>query len=136
MLFRSDGVYLDHLRFPGDDFDYGPRSLAAFRDWVRGRVDLERRRTIDEQEEIDPLAYPTALPVDWRAFRRGQLTALLARIRTAVRASRPAATVAVALADADVRAGDGERLADWRTWVDSGFVDAGFINLNWETSAP
>jgi uncharacterized lipoprotein YddW (UPF0748 family) len=122
--YAFDGVYLDHVRFPADDYDYGARSIAAVRDWVRGQVELDRRRLADGQQDIDPFAYPNTFATEWRTFRRTQLTMLLARIRSVVQSARPKAIVAAALADVDVRRADAERLVDWRTWMDGGFIDA------------
>ena len=121
--YALDGVYLDHVQFPTADFDFGAKSIAAFRSFMRGELPLPERQRIDAIEEIDPFAYPNELPDQWRLFRQSQLTALIARLRTTVKEARPAALVSAAVTpDADVAARD--NLQDWRTWLDNGFLDA------------
>ena len=121
--YAIDGVYLDHVQFPTADFDYSAQSIAAFRDFMRDQLPLAERQRIDDVEAIDPFAYPNELPEQWRLFRQSQLTALIARLRTTVKASRPAALVSAAVtSDATVAARD--NLQDWRTWLENGFLDA------------
>ncbi len=121
--YALDGVYLDHVQFPTADFDFGAKSIAAFRGFMRVELPLAERQRIDAIEEIDPFAYPNELPDQWRLFRQSQLTALIARLRTTVKEARPAALVSAAvMSDAAVAARD--NLQDWRTWLDNGFLDA------------
>ncbi|HXD19307.1 MAG TPA: family 10 glycosylhydrolase [Vicinamibacterales bacterium] len=121
--YALDGVYLDHVQFPTTDFDFSAKSIAAFRNFMRGELPLAERQRIDAVEEIDPFAYPNELPDQWRLFRQSQLTALIARLRTTVKEARPAALVSAAvMSDAAVAARD--NLQDWRTWLDNGFLDA------------
>jgi uncharacterized lipoprotein YddW (UPF0748 family) len=121
--YALDGVYLDHVQFPAADFDYGVKSVAAFRTFMREQLPLAERERIDGVEEIDPFAYPNELPNDWRLFRQSQLTALIARLRTTVKEARPEALVSAAVvSDAAVAARD--NLQDWRTWLENGFLDA------------
>jgi len=121
--YALDGVYLDHVQYPGDDFDYGQRSIAAFRDFMRPQLPPAERQRIDTMEAIDPFAYPNELADQWRLFRQSQLTALVARIRSTVKAERPDALVSAAVApDATIALRD--NLQDWRTWLENGFLDA------------
>jgi uncharacterized lipoprotein YddW (UPF0748 family) len=121
--YAVDGVYLDHVRYPSFDFDYGAQSVAAFRDVMRGQLALAERQRIDAIEAIDPFAYPNELADQWRLFRQSQLTALVARLRTTVKEARPGALVSAAVtSDAVVAAR--ENLQDWRTWLENGFLDA------------
>jgi uncharacterized lipoprotein YddW (UPF0748 family) len=121
--YAVDGVYLDHVSFPAADFDYGMRSIAAFRDVVRSELPFSERQRIDGIQALDPFAYPNELPDQWRSFRRSQLTALVARLRTTVKSMRPAAIVSAAVT-ADVAAAERDNLQDWRTWVENGFIEA------------
>lgn len=121
--YPFDGIYLDHIEYPATDFDYGGKSVAAFRDAMRTQLALTERQRIDAIEAIDPFAYPNELAEEWRLFRQSQLTALVARLRSAVKAVRPDAIVSAAVtSDPSVAARD--HLQDWRTWVDNGFLDA------------
>ncbi len=121
--YAVDGVYFDHVQFPGADFDYSARSLAAFRDVMRGELSLADRQRIDASETIDPFAYPNELPDQWRRFRQSQLTALVARLRSTVKEVRPDAVVSAAVTP-DIDTAAQEHLQDWRTWAENHFVDA------------
>jgi uncharacterized lipoprotein YddW (UPF0748 family) len=121
--YALDGVYLDHVQYPGDDFDYSQRSIAAFRDFMRTQLPIADRQRIDATEAIDPFAYPNEFAEQWRLFRQSQLTALVARIRSTVKTERPASVVSAAVtSDATVAARD--NFQDWRTWLENGFLDA------------
>jgi|SRR5438105_3146899 len=121
--YAVDGVYLDHVQYPALEFDYGAKSMAAFRDFLRGQLSLDERQRLDAMEAIDPFAYPNELPEQWRLFRQSQLTALIARLRTTVKAVRPAAIVSAAVTS-DPSIAERDHLQDWRTWVDNNFLDA------------
>jgi uncharacterized lipoprotein YddW (UPF0748 family) len=121
--YAIDGVYLDHVGYPASDFDYGVRSIAAFRDFMRGQLPLAERQRIDSTQAIDPFAYPNELPDQWRSFRRAQLTALVARLQSTVKSLRPAAIVSAAVTS-DVDNAERDNLQDWRTWAANGFIDA------------
>jgi uncharacterized lipoprotein YddW (UPF0748 family) len=121
--YAVDGVYLDHVQYPAIDFDYGAKSLATFRDFMRGQLSLAERQRIDAAETIDPFAYPNELPEQWRLFRQSQLTALVARLRSVVKAARPDAIVSAAVTP-DAATAASSKLQDWRTWLENGFLDA------------
>jgi uncharacterized lipoprotein YddW (UPF0748 family) len=121
--YPLDGVYLDHVRYPGADFDYGVRSIAAFRDMLKGQLPLTERQRIDSVQALDPFAYPNELPDEWRSFRRAQLTALVVRLHSTIKSVRPGTTVSVAVT-ADAESAERENLQDWRTWAANEFIDA------------
>jgi uncharacterized lipoprotein YddW (UPF0748 family) len=121
--YSLDGVYLDHVRYPAADFDYGVRTITAFRDFMRGQLPLTERQRIDSIQALDPFAYPNELPDQWRSFRRAQLTALVARLRSTAKSVRPAAIVSVAVTS-DVESAERDNLQDWRTWAANEFIDA------------
>ena len=121
--YAVDGVYFDHVQYPTADFDYSGKSVGVFRDFMRGQLPLTERQRIDAVEAIDPFAYPNELPEDWRLFRQSQLTALIARLRSTVKAARPAAIVSAAVTS-DAIVAERDNLQDWRTWLENGFLDA------------
>jgi uncharacterized lipoprotein YddW (UPF0748 family) len=121
--YSLDGVYLDHVRYPAADFDYGVRSIAAFRDSLRGQLDLTERQRIESMQALDPFAYANELPDQWRSFRRAQLTALVARLRSTIKSVRPEAIVSVAVTS-DPESAERDNLQDWRTWAANEFIDA------------
>ncbi len=103
--FAVDGVHLDYLRYPSDDFDYSRETLRAF-----GQN-------------------PAQFPERWRQFRTDRLTALLNELRGAVKTARPSAIVSVA-ADSDPAVASVRHLQDWNTWVSRGLLD-----VMWRSSA-
>ncbi len=121
--YPLDGVHLDYIRFPDERFDFSRYAVAAFRTAVAPGLTAATRRDLDAQAESDPLAYPNALPDEWDRFRRSQLSALVMRLRTAVRSRRPDALLSAAVAP-DVEDAYARRLQDWRTWLESGLIDA------------
>lgn len=120
--YPVDGVHLDYVRYPDESFDYSPTTLAAFKADVRPTLTLAARRAADAREAIDPLAYPDLFRDRWESFRRSRLTALVMRIRTAVRAARPDVVLSAAVVP-DVQEAFLRRLQDWRTWIDEGLLD-------------
>jgi len=96
--YAVDGVHLDHLRYPSDDFDYSRETLRAF-----GRN-------------------PAQAADAWRQFRADRLTALLTGLRTAVKTARPAASISVAT-DADPAVALLRHFQDRSLWVDRGLLD-------------
>ena len=72
---------------------------------------------------MDPLAYPDTFQAEWKAFRVARMTALMSRLRAAIRTARPEALVTVAAAPAIDEARD-RKFQDWTAWLQSGLVDA------------
>jgi len=121
--YALDGVHLDYLRYPNADFDYSRYAIAEFRTEIAPALPSPVRAALDKRAEIDPVAYPDALPVEWAQFRRARLSSLAMRLRSVVKRARPDAMVSAAVVpDADDAASN--RLQDWRTWVESGILDA------------
>jgi uncharacterized lipoprotein YddW (UPF0748 family) len=121
--YAVDGVHLDYARYPSDQFDYSRFAIAEFRAQIRPQVPPAVRRELDEQEAVDLFAYPDRFPVEWKTFRRSQLSALVIRLRTAIKTARPSAFVTVATAP-DAQEAYDQRLQDWRGWLEEGVVDA------------
>lgn len=121
--YDVDGVHLDYARFPNPQFDYSRFAIAAFRNDLRPRLSAAVRRDVDAAEADDLFAYPDRFPLEWKAFRRARMTALVADIRQALRAARPAVVLSAAVGP-DVQEAADERLQDWRGWLAAGLVDA------------
>ena len=121
--YALDGVHFDYARYPNERFDYSRGAIAEFRTHMRTRLTDTARRDLDAQEVDDALAYPDSLPDEWREFRVARMTALVRRLRTAVKAARPEAIVTAATAP-DLREAAERRLQDWRHWLEAGLIDA------------
>lgn len=121
--YAIDGIHLDYVRYPRDDFDYSPAALREFRTSVLPDLPSADRIRLDRRLPGEPTMYADAFPARWAAFRRSRLTALVMRIRTAVKAERPGVLVTAAVVpDADEAAS--RRLQDWSQWAQAGLLDA------------
>lgn len=120
--YPLDGVHLDYVRYPNERYDYSAAAVAEFRAYVRGRISDEQRRQLDAREAVDPLAYPDALADHWRGFRVARMSALVSRLRDAIKAERPGAMVTAATAP-DLREAYERKMQDWRGWLERGLVD-------------
>lgn len=120
--YAIDGVHLDYLRYPNETFDYSPSALEQFKLAVQPGLTASERREAATREALDPLAYPNLYRDKWDDFRRARLTALVMRIRTAVRAARPGIVFSAAVVP-DAQLAFQSRLQDWRTWLDESLLD-------------
>ncbi|HSW31474.1 MAG TPA: family 10 glycosylhydrolase [Longimicrobiales bacterium] len=120
--YELDGIHFDYVRFPSGDFDYSRGALDRFRSWVAPRLSPERLRELDRAYRGDPFAFTDALPGPWGEFRRAQITRLVERIHTGVKARRPDLVVSAAVF-ANVDDAYSARFQDWRAWLDQGIVD-------------
>jgi len=121
--YAVDGIHFDYARYPTERFDYSRAAIAQFRATIRPSLAADRRKTLDADETVDPFAYPDAFPAEWRTFRIARMTALMARLSTAVKTERPLALVSVAAAPERAEALE-RRLQDWGAWLARGIVDA------------
>ncbi len=120
--YAVDGVYLETLEFPGDDFDYSRRAMDLFRARMRSMLSRAERARLDDIEAIDPFAYPEEFPDEWRQFRQSALTDLLGQLRSALKTISPAISVGVA-ARADADASLRDHFQAWRLWLERGMAD-------------
>lgn len=121
--YAVDGIHFDYARYPTERFDYSSLAIREFRASVRPGLAEARRRTLDAEERDDLFAYPDALPTEWRQFRVSRMTALMGRLRAAVKSERPAAMVTVAAAP-DKNEALARKLQDWGAWLEDGLIDA------------
>jgi uncharacterized lipoprotein YddW (UPF0748 family) len=120
--YAVDGIHLDYVRYPAEDFDHSRAALSAFRRAMGDRLSREQRRSYDARADDASLTYVEAFPEEWREFRRHRLTALVARIRQAVKAVRPSALLSAAVVPDPVDAVE-RRYQDWAGWIQTGVLD-------------
>ncbi len=121
--YPVDGVHLDYARYPNDAFDYSERALREFEEDVLESVPAADRRDYGRRARRRPLFYTEMFPQRWAEFRRARLTAMVVRIRAAVKAHRPAALLSAAVWPDPEDAG-GRRFQDWRGWLTARLLDA------------
>jgi uncharacterized lipoprotein YddW (UPF0748 family) len=120
--YAVDGVHLDYVRFPNEDFDYSPPAMSEFKAAIFPDLTDRERREAAAREALDPAAYPNLFPERWSDFRRSRLTSLVIKIRTAVKAARPETMVSAAVIP-DAEDAFEDRLQDWRGWIDHSLLD-------------
>jgi uncharacterized lipoprotein YddW (UPF0748 family) len=120
--YPVDGIHLDYVRFPNDEFDYSPSAMEQFKASITPDLTDKQKREAAAREAIDPAAYPNLYPDRWSDFRRARLTSLVIKIRTAVKTARPGTLVSAAVVP-DAQVAFNERLQDWRGWVDQSLLD-------------
>lgn len=120
--YAVDGIHLDYIRFPGPEFDHSRVALAEFRASVVPDVTAAERDRLDGRSAVDPFIWVDMFPKRWAAFRQSRVTALVMRVRTAVKALKPSVVLSAAVvADADTA--QTSRFQDWPAWAANGIVD-------------
>jgi len=120
--YEVDGLHLDYVRFPNEDFDYSRTAIQQFKRSILPELSDSDRRRAEARERTDPLAYPDLFSDRWIDFRRSRLTTLVGNVRTAVKAIRPDLILSAAVVPEIAHATD-SRLQDWRRWLDQSLVD-------------
>jgi uncharacterized lipoprotein YddW (UPF0748 family) len=120
--YPVDGVHLDYVRYPNDEFDYSRGALEAFRADVLNGLDTPAQRQRERAIGSDLVAWTEAFPDRWREFRCERLTGLVARIRESVKARRPGVIFSAAVAP-DAKEASSRRLQDWGAWLQQELLD-------------
>src|SRR5215831_4094779 len=120
--YEVDGVHLDYVRYPSDEFDYSREALGAFRQSLAGSLSVADKQRYDARLTADPLFYTEAFRDEWRAFRVSRLTALLSDLRQTVKAVRPSATISATVSPDPAEAAT-HRLQDWGRWLNLDLID-------------
>jgi uncharacterized lipoprotein YddW (UPF0748 family) len=121
--YPVDGIHLDYIRFPNDEFDYSEATLKEFRSEIEDAVSRAERRELASRAEGRPLFYTEMFPQRWQQFRRARLTALLERIRATVKRRRSTAILSAAVFP-DANDAITRRFQDWSGWLSNGLLDA------------
>jgi uncharacterized lipoprotein YddW (UPF0748 family) len=121
--YELDGIHLDYIRFPNDEFDFSAEALSEFRSDVRANLSRSERREYDERARDRPLFYTEMFPQRWQQFRRDRLTTMVTRIRSAVKSRRPGALLTAAVFP-DASDAANRRFQDWGGWLERGLLDA------------
>jgi uncharacterized lipoprotein YddW (UPF0748 family) len=121
--YDVDGIHLDYIRFPNDEFDYSARSLDEFRSEIVSRITGAERREYASRARGRPLFYTEMFPQGWQEFRRARLTALLTRIRATIKARRSRVMLTAAVFP-DANDAVNRRFQNWGGWLETGLLDA------------
>jgi len=121
--YDIDGIHLDYIRYPNDEFDYSVLALEEFRTEITARVSGAERRDYASRARGRPLFYTEMFPQGWQDFRRARLTALLTKIRATVK-SRGSRAMLTAAVFPDANDAANRRFQNWGGWLESGLLDA------------
>jgi uncharacterized lipoprotein YddW (UPF0748 family) len=121
--YDVDGIHLDYIRFPNDEFDYSAEVLDEFRSEITSRLTGDERREYASRARGRPLFYTEMFPQRWQEFRRSRLTLLLTKIRSTVKSRRPRAMLTAAVFP-DANDAANRRFQDWAGWLQTGLLDA------------
>ncbi len=120
--YPVDGVHLDYIRYPNQQFDYSLAALRAFRQDLDASMTPVERRRFDPSSPAALIAATDMYPERWVGFRRSRLNSLVLRLRTAIKASRPEALLSAAVYP-DATEANARRLQDWSMWVENRWID-------------
>jgi uncharacterized lipoprotein YddW (UPF0748 family) len=120
--YQVDGVHLDYIRYPNEEFDYSRGALEAFKADVLGSLADQTRRQQERAIGGDLVAWTEAYPERWGEFRRQRLTALVTRLRDSVKARSPNVIFSAAVAP-DPNEASSRRLQDWASWLERSLLD-------------
>jgi uncharacterized lipoprotein YddW (UPF0748 family) len=121
--YDVDGIHLDFIRYPNDEFDYSVGALEEFRKEITSRVSGAERRDYASRARGRPLFYTEMFPQGWQEFRRARLTALLTKIRATVKSRRSRAMLTAAVFP-DANDAANRRFQNWGSWLEAGLLDA------------
>jgi uncharacterized lipoprotein YddW (UPF0748 family) len=107
--YPVQGVHLDFIRYPNEEYDWSYAALEGFRKAEGTREPL--------------LEGPVAHPEAWARYRRSVLTTLAERLSRAARATRPGIVVSAAVVPDEATAVH-HRFQDWPAWLAKGILDA------------
>jgi uncharacterized lipoprotein YddW (UPF0748 family) len=120
--YPLDGIHLDYIRYPSEEFDYSAAALRAFRAGHARAVEAGERERLDRASRADPLVWARSYPEAWTTFRTERLTTLVKKVRTAVKTARPKAVLSSAVIPDPADARDAH-FQNWEGWADSGLLD-------------
>ncbi len=121
--YDVDGIHFDYVRYAGAAYDYSNAALVRFRQQMRGSARVLSINLCEARLTTDPLSYPHMFPAEWQAFRRAQVTDMVAAISRDVKAVKPWIVVSAAVF-ADSKDAFSARGQDWKTWLRNGYLDA------------
>ncbi|MFN0124992.1 MAG: glycoside hydrolase family 10 protein [Blastocatellia bacterium] len=128
--YEVDGLHFDYVRYPNPQFDYCRTAVERFRADLEKSLDAKERARLAQLAEDDPLIYVSAYPDRYAQFQRDQVTELVERIYTGVKARKPAAVVSAAVFSNSSDAYE-KRFQDWRQWMRRGIIDVACPMAYW-----
>lgn len=119
--YDVDGIHFDYCRYANSEYDYSTATLKRFRNSMREKLSMDEVAQVDRDERVKRTAWAATFPSEWDAWRRAQVTNLVARISESVKRTRNIVVSAAVYPNAsDAAKYKGQ---DWQKWLDSGTLD-------------
>ncbi len=119
--YDVDGIHFDYCRYENSNYDYSTATLKRFRNAMRENMSMDALAQVDRDERTNRLAWANAYPAEWEAWRREQVTNLVARISTEVKSRRNIVVSAAVYPDSNAAAK--YRGQDWQKWLSADYLD-------------
>ena len=121
--YAVDGIHLDYVRFPSNDFSFSDDDISAFREWALPRVSPILSAYADGRARLGSrCAWAYVFPKEWHEWRRSLITQAVREIAQGVRAARPEAALTAAVFPVYKIAANDKGQA-WHEWLAEGLLD-------------
>lgn len=132
--YPVDGLHLDYVRYPQEDFDYSPAALSEFRTALGSSLTAQARARLEAAAALDPTVWASQHSREWAAFLRDRLTLLVSAVQADARQARPGIQISAAVVPSaeDARS---RKMQDWPVWARAGYFDA-LSPMIYTTSTP
>ena len=123
---QLDGIHLDYVRYPNEEYCYCSGCLARFRTTVYKQVSAQRAHALDRQTRRgNRLAWVQALPNEWNRWRRQQVSLFVQAFQKQSRQINPRLILSSAVWPQPQLARE-RKLQDWQDWFQRGWLDVLF----------
>lgn len=116
--YSADGIHLDYIRFPGEQYDYSVSARSQF--MLKYHIDP----LLAEQNRLSGLTKEQQRWVveKWNEFRKGLITEFVGGIRDSLRQWKESMLLTAAVF-ADLQTAKNRIFQNWPEWIRRGFVD-------------
>lgn len=121
--YEVDGIHLDYVRYPNQEYCYCRGCLGRFRAFMKKRLPEPIRKRVEARLATNRLAYPEAFPKEWDQWRRARVSTLVRLISTRLHQLKPHLILSAAVF-ANRKEAYEHRFQDWATWLQKGWLDA------------
>ncbi|NUM80959.1 family 10 glycosylhydrolase [bacterium] len=119
--YQLDGIHLDYIRYPGDQYDYSPGMRSKFMlEYGEDPLKPDNHKNIAQaKDDSDRTVW---IKKKWTEFRREELTRFVAKIHGEVKSLKPEVMLTAAVF-ADLTEARDKVMQDWIIWLQKGFLD-------------
>lgn len=127
MNYKADGIHLDYIRYPGNEYDYSIAARSRF--MLSYHTDpLAINRELKDSLSVQRYSRVQFL---WDQFRRDEITRFVRMIRDSMRIINPAVRLSAAVF-ADLETARNRIFQDWPVWLENDIIDFAVV-MNYAT---